>query len=135
MSLNYQPSAQVKECDWTLNPVLTVEVAKDVRSPESKRKIASVFHKNNLHVLEKEGTCSISLKHKTNDHYFVKMVLYDGDIQQKELAIGGVHINALNTITSDGSEKIITKELSMYHQVSSFLISNCVHWNSFVKFL
>lgn len=118
ISLNYQPSTEVKECNWTLNPILIVDVTKDVRSPENKRKLASVFHKNSFLSLEKEGTCSIALKHKTNDHYYIKMILYDGDIKHRELAIGAVHINILNTISSDGSEKIITKELSTYHQVN-----------------
>lgn len=124
VSLNYQPSPQVKECDWTLNPVLTVDIAKENRSPESKRKLTSVFHKNSYHTLDKEGTCSISLKNKTNDHYFIKMILYDGDIKHKELAIGVLHINVLSTISPNGSEKIITKDLSMYHQVYLFLSIN-----------
>ena len=126
VSLNYQPSAYVRESQWTIDPYLVIDIVRETRSPaEGKGKFHLPFHKHQPHVMGKDDTFEISVKHKTSEAHVIKILLFDGDVIIKDFAVGTVNFNLVKVLSSDGSEKIFTKQLSMYHKVPSIFVHNC----------
>ena len=123
INLDFKPSSQVRETHWTIQPYLMIDTFRDSRSPTEKGKF-HLFHKHHQpHIMTKDETCELNIKNKTGEGHLLKVVLYDGDILNKDLAVGTVHFQLSNLLSMDGSEMIVTKDLAMFHEVYPFFPS------------
>ena len=121
VSLNFKPSPEVREAHWTIHPYLIVDIIHDLRSPTEKTKF-HLFHKNHhAHILTKNIPCEIGVKHRTGEGRVLKIVLYDGEFVNKDLAIGVAHFPLLELLTQlkENEEVRYTKDLIGYHEVGS----------------
>ncbi|XP_066918429.1 uncharacterized protein [Clytia hemisphaerica] len=133
INLNYKPSFQVRETHWTIQPYLVIDTFRDSRSPTEKGKF-HLFHKHHQpHIMTKDETCELNIKNKTSEGHLLKVVLYDGDILNKDLAVGTVHFQLSNLLTMDGSEMIVTKDLAMFHEIyhrQGGTLTSSLQWHS-----
>lgn len=122
ISLNYQPTSVVKEAQWTIQPYMMIDVMREARSPPDKGRFHLFHHKPHTHILTKDSTCELNVKNKINDGHFLNIVLYDGEMVNKDLAVGAVQFNVSELVVSPRrGERIVTKDLSMYHQVGNWI--------------
>ena len=120
IQLNYQPTSVVKEAQWTIHPYLVIDIMSEARSPPDKRRFHLFNHKPHIHILTRDSTCELNVKNKISDGQFLNLVLYDGELVNKDLAIGAVQFN-LSELVVSSSETIVTNDLSMYHEVCSWI--------------
>ena len=119
VSLNLKPSSEVREAHWTIHPYLVIDTIHNPKSPTEKSKF-HLFHKNHhTHILTKDIPCEINLKHRTGEGHVLKIVLYDGEFVNKDLAIGAAKFSISEVLAAlKENEKVtLNKDLTGYHEV------------------
>lgn len=122
VSLNFKPSPEVREAHWTIHPYLIIDTLHNPKSPTEKSKF-HLFHKNHhSHVLTKDIPSELNLKHRTGEGHVLKIVLYDCEFVNKDLAIGAAKLSLLEVLAAlkENEEVTLTKDLTGYHEVLFF---------------